>query len=151
MIKTMEKIESKLFWMNYFRNSLDKHNEFLVRFCSIVLYYADEFNESYEKIFSYNVVKKALKDLTASVYSLNPCATKQDIAATVRLLLADSMENYNGFEEYMLTMIPELEKTDMYDHYIKTADESCDELNDEETIDDILDGLMEMEREIMGE
>ena len=31
----MGKIESKLFWMNYFRNSLDKHNEFLVRFCSI--------------------------------------------------------------------------------------------------------------------
>ena len=147
----MEKIESKLFWMNYFRNSLDKHNEFLVRFCSIVLYHIDEFNESYEKIFSYNVVKKALKDLTASVYSLNPCATKQDIAASVRLLLADSMKNYNGFEEYMLTQIPELKQTDMYDHYINTADENCDELNDEETIDDILDGLMEMEREIMGE
>lgn len=147
----MEKIESKLFWMNYFRNSLDKHNEFLVRFCSIVLYHADEFNESYEKIFSYNVVKKALKDLTASVYSLNPCATRQDIAATVRLLLADSMENYKNFEKYLLTMIPEIGQSDMYDHYVKISDESCDELNDEETIDDILDGLMEMEREIMGE
>ena len=149
MIKTMEKIESKLFWMNYFRNSLDKHNEFLVRFCSIVLYHIDEFNESYEKIFSYKVVKKTLMDLTASVYNLNPCATKQDIAASVRLLLADSMENYKEFEEYMLTQIPELEKTDMFDHYIKTADESCDELNDEETIDDILDGLKKLEREIL--
>lgn len=147
----MEKIESKLFWMNYFRNSLDKHNEFLVRFCSIVLYHADEFNESYEKIFSYNVVKKALKDLTASVYNLNTYATKQDVAASVRLLLADSMKNYNGFEEYMLTQIPELDMADMCDHFIKTADKSYDELNDEETIDDILDGLMEMEREIMGE
>lgn len=78
-----------------------------------------------------------MKDLTASVYSLNPCATKQDVAATVRLLLADSMENYNGFEEYMLTQIPELDKVDMLNHFIKTADESCDELNDEETIDDI--------------
>lgn len=87
--------------------------------------------------------------MTASVYSLNPFATKQDIAATVRLLLADSMENYNMFEEYMLTQIPELDKADMYDHFIKTADESCDELNDEETIDDILDGLMDMEREIL--
>lgn len=91
-----------------------------------------------------------MKDLTASVYSLNPCATKQDVAASVRLLLADSMENYKEFEEYMLTKIPELKQTDMYDHYIKTADESCDELNDEETIDDILDGLMELEREIIG-
>ena len=147
----MGKIESKLLWMNYFRNGLDKHNEFLVRFCSIVLYHIDEFNESYEKIFSYKVVKKALKDLTASVYNLNSCATKQDIAASVRLLLVDIMENYNGSEEYMLTQIPELEKTDMFDHYIKTADESCDELNDEETIDDILDGLKKVEREIMSE
>lgn len=49
----------------------------------------------------------------------------------------------------MLTQIPELDKTDMYDHFIKTADESYDELNDEETIDDILDGLMEMEKEIL--
>lgn len=39
----------------------------------------------------------------------------------------------------MLTQIPELEKTDLFDHYIKIADENCDELNDEETIDDILD------------
>lgn len=146
----MEKIESKLFWINYFRNSLDKHNEFLVRSCSIVLYHADEFNESYEKIFCYKVVKKTLKDLTASVYSLNPCATRQDVAASVRLLLADSMENNKGFEEYKLTQIPELDKTDMFDHYIKISDESCDELNDEETIDDILDGLMEMEKEIMS-
>ena len=147
----MEKIESKLFWMNYFRNGLDKHNEFLVRFCSIVLYHADEFNESYEKIFSYKVVKKALKDLTASVYSLNPCATKQDVAVSVRLLLADSMGNYKSFEKYLLTMIPEIGQSGMYDHYVKISDESCDELNDEETKDDILDGLMEMEREIMSE
>lgn len=90
-----------------------------------------------------------MKDLTASIYSLNPCATKQDIAASVRLLLVDIMENYKEFEEYMLTQIPELEKTDMFNHYIKTADESCDELNDEETINDILVGLMEMEREII--
>lgn len=80
--------------MNYFRNGLDKHNEFLVRFCSIDLYHADEFNESYEKILSYKVVKKAFKDLTVSVYNLNPCAMKQNVAASVRLLLADSMENY---------------------------------------------------------
>lgn len=39
----------------------------------------------------------------------------------------------------MLTRIPELGKTDMFDHYIKTADKNCDDLNDEETIDDILD------------
>lgn len=104
--------------MNYFRNGLDKHNEFLVRFCSIVvLYYADEFNEAYEKIFSYKVVKKTLNDLTASVYNLNPCATKQDVAASVRLLLADSLDNYKVFEEYMLTQIPKLDKTDMYDHF----------------------------------
>ena len=97
------------------------------------------------------MVKKALKDLTASVYSLNPCATKQDVAVSVRLLLADSIGNYKSFEKYLLTMIPEIGQSGMYDHYVKTADESCDELNDEETIDDILDGLMEMEREIMGE
>ncbi len=48
-------------------------------------------------------------------------------------------------------MIPEIGQSDMYDHYVKISDESCDELNDEETIDDILDGLMEMEREIMSE
>lgn len=34
-----------------------------------------------------------MKNLTASVYNLNPCATEQDVAASVRLLLADSMEN----------------------------------------------------------
>ncbi|MGN1217034.1 MAG: hypothetical protein ACI4TD_03560 [Phocaeicola sp.] len=56
-------------------------------------------------------------DLTASVYNLNPCATKQDVAASVRLLLADSMDNYKVFEEYMLTQIPKLDKTDMYDHF----------------------------------
>lgn len=50
----------------------------------------------------------------------------------------------------MLTQIPGLKQTDMYDYFIKTADESCGELNDEETIDDILNGLMDMEREIMG-
>lgn len=91
-----------------------------------------------------------MKDLTASIYNLNPCATKQNVAASVRLLLADSMENYKEFEEYMLTQIPELKRTDMFAHFINTANKSCDELNDEETIDDILDGLMEMEREIMS-
>lgn len=89
--------------------------------------------------------------MTASVYNLNPRATKLDVAASVRLLLADSMENYNGFEEYMLTKIPEPDKADMCDHFIKTADKSYDELNDEETIDDILDGLKKLERKIMGE
>lgn len=39
----------------------------------------------------------------------------------------------------------------MYDHFIMTADESYDELNNEETIDDILDWLMEMKKKIMGE
>lgn len=146
----MEKIESKLFWINSFRNDLDKHNEFLVRFCSIVLYHLDDLKESYDKVFSYRIVNRTLKDLTVSK-SLNPYATKYDVAISVRLLLANYIPDYKYFEEYMLTKIPELDKADMCDHFIKTADESCDELNDEETIDDILDGLMEMEREIMGE
>lgn len=96
-------------------------------------------------------MNRTLKDLTVSTKSLNPYATKYDVAISVRLLLANYIPDYKYFEEYMLTKIPELDKADMCDHFIKTADESCDELNDEETIDDILDGLMEMEREIISE
>lgn len=142
---TMEKIESKLFWINSFRNDLDKHNEFLVRFCSVILYNIDDLNKPYDEAFGYWIVHKTLKDLTVSVYSLNPYATKHDVAAFVRLLLANYIEDYKVFEEYLLTQIPEIGQTDISNHYIKTADKSCDELNDEETIDDIKKGIKDIE------
>lgn len=47
-------------------------------------------------------------------------------------------------------MIPKLDKTDTFDNYINTDDENCYELELEETINDILYGLMKLEREIMS-
>lgn len=85
----------ELFWLNTIRNDLKRHNQVLTSFSSILVYYINELNKTYDVIFTDPLVCKSLYELTLSVYSLNPKAN--DNVANIRLVLANYLDDYNSF------------------------------------------------------
>lgn len=55
----------ELFWLNTIRNDLKRHNQVLTSFCSILAYYINELNKTYDVILQTH--------LSANPYMSLPC------------------------------------------------------------------------------
>lgn len=119
----------ELFWLNTIRNDLKRHNQILTSFCSILSYYINELNETYDVIFTDALVCKSLHELTLSVHSLNPKATDNDIVANIRLVLANYLDDYDNFEKFLISQIHEVKSQDLLWYNVIHSECSSDSKN----------------------
>jgi hypothetical protein len=78
------KIETNLFWINNFRSELSLYSEAMSLFCGIILYHISDFNEPFSTALRNSLVKTALTNLTVCIYKMNPNASKEDVATSIR-------------------------------------------------------------------
>lgn len=115
-------IANEFYWFETFRSELGRHCEALSLFCSAIMNHLDNLRDSYETTFNDNFVRSYLLELTLSVYSFNPEATQEDILANIRLVLGNYIDDYEGFEIYLSTQIPKLEKDEILYYNIIRSD-----------------------------
>lgn len=119
----------ELFWLNTIRNDLQRHNQVLTSFCSILVYYINEMDETYDVIFADPLIRKSLHELTLSVYSLNPKATDNDVVANIRLVLANYLDDYDKFEKFLISQIPEVKSQDLLWYNVTHSEYSSNSKN----------------------
>lgn len=129
------KIETNLFWINNFRSELTLYSEALSLFCGIILYHISDFNESFSTALKNKLVKTALTNLTVCIHKMNPNASKEDVATSIRTFLFEYFEDYDSFELELLKYIPNVNSDDVFYFSIENANSDLDELNDLESID----------------
>lgn len=142
------KIITDLFWFNSIGKNIQNHTEALTNFASVVLYRLFSFKEKKEEVFHNYLVKKTLYNLTLSVHSLYQDCGKKDIAASVRLVLADYLEDYHEFEKYLLTQIPKISPAQVLVYNIETSSGSHLSYNDKESIVHIKKELEKIYRQL---
>lgn len=56
---------------------------------------------------------KSFSSVTLSVYSLNPKATDNDVVSNIRLVLTNYLDDYDKFETFLISQIPEVKNQDL--------------------------------------
>ena len=107
------KIVTDLFWVNNFRSELNLYAESMSLFCGIVLYQISEFDEPLSTALHNGLVRTALFNLTVCIHKMNPQASKDDIATSIRTVLLDYIEDYDSFELELLKHIPDVNSEDV--------------------------------------
>ena len=108
------KIETNLFWINNFRSELSLYSEAMSLFCGIILYHISDFNELFSTALRNSLVKTALTNLTVCIYKMNPNASKEDVATSIRTFLYEYIEDYDSFELELLKYIPDVNSEEVF-------------------------------------
>lgn len=130
-----KKIETDLYWINNFRNELSLYSEASSLFCGIILYHIYEFNESFSTALKNRLVKSSLTNLTVCIHKMNPHASKEDVATSIRTLLYEYIEDYDAFELELLRCIPDVNSADVFCFSIVNADSDVDVSDEPESLD----------------
>lgn len=129
------KIETNLFWINNFRNELSLYSEAMSLFCGIILYHISDFNAPFSTALRNGLVKTALTNLTVCIYKMNPNASKEDVATSIRTFLYEYIEDYDSFELELLRCIPDVNSADVFYYSIVNADSDVDVSDEPESLD----------------
>ena len=132
-----KKITTDLFWINSFRSDLQLYSEAMSLFCGIVLYHVDDFNEPFSVALQNELVKETLTSLAVCIHKMNPSASRNDVASSIRNVLFDYIDNYDCFEKELLKYIPDIKFEDVICYSVMNANSNYDELDDNETEDHI--------------
>ncbi|MBM6719290.1 hypothetical protein QVO10_08640 [Bacteroides gallinaceum] len=143
------KIVTDLFWVNNFRSELNLYAESMSLFCGIVLYQISEFDEPFSTALHNGLVRTALFNLTVCIHKMNPQASKDDIATSIRTVLLDYIEDYDSFELELLKHIPDVNSEDVLYFSIVNANSDLEKLNDLESDDYIRKELARIGFQIM--
>lgn len=135
------KIETNLFWINNFRSELSLYSEAMSLFCGIILYHISDFNEPFSTALRNSLVKTALTNLTVCIYKMNPNASKEDVATSIRTFLYEYIEDYDSFELELLKYIPDVNSEEVFCYSILNASSDYDDLDDHESEDYIRQNL----------
>lgn len=143
------KIETNLFWINNFRSELSLYSEAMSLFCGIILYHISDFNESFSKALRNSLVKTALTNLTVCIYKMNPNASKEDVATSIRTFLYEYIEDYDSFELELLKYIPDVNSEEVFCYSILNASSDYDDLDDHESEDYIRQELARINIQVL--
>lgn len=143
------KIETNLFWINNFRSELTLYSEAMSLFCGIILYHISDFNESFSTALKNKLVKTALTNLTVCIHKMNPNASKEDVATSIRTFLFEYIEDYDSFELELLKYIPDVNSEEVFCYSILNASSDYDDLDDHESEDYIRQELARISIQVL--
>lgn len=143
------KIETNLFWINNFRSELSLYTEAMSLFCGIILYHISDFNEPFSTALRNSLVKTALTNLTVCIYKMNPNASKEDVATSIRTFLYEYIEDYDSFELELLKYIPDVNSEEVFCYSILNASSDYDDLDDHESEDYIRQELARISIQVL--
>lgn len=143
------KIETNLFWINNFRSELTLYSEAMSLFCGIILYHISDFNESFSTALKNKLVKTALTNLTVCIHKMNPNASKEDVATSIRTFIFDYIEDYEAFEIKLLKYIPDVNSEEVFCYSILNASSDYNDLDDHESEDYIRQELARISIQVL--